>query len=323
MSAGRATDHGRWYVSFHGGDERHDRNNLHGYDAAGNHAGKLLSHAGLPDDAHVREVRGFAFGPDGDLYVANAWKGDSQVLRFAGIPGPDGRHAARGVFTRRDDANPGLDHPFHVAFGPDGNLFVPSQDSGIVGRYQGPAGARPGAPMPHPPALRGLAAGKLHPGTFVPSARHDPDGLRAVRHVLFGPDGLLWVADREGDRVSGYDPATGARVRSHRSRHFAAPIHLLAWPERGALLVGSRDGHGVVALNPATGDVSPLVERGAGGLREPSGLAWGPDGLLYVASRTGREVLRFDPATGKPAGKPFLSELPDAPEFLLWVPGRS
>ncbi len=323
MSDGSMTGHGRWYVSFHGGDDPHDRNNLHGYDGRGSHLGKLLSHEGLPDGAHLRELRGFAFGPDGDLYVANAWKGDSQVLRFAGTPGPDGRHAPRGVFTRRDDANPGLDHPFHVAFGPDGNLFVPSQDSGIVGRYQGPGGAAPGAPMPHPPALRGVAPGKLHPGTFVASARHDPDGLRTVRHVLFGPDGLLWVADREGDRVSGYDPATGARVRTHRSHSFAAPIHLLAWPERGALLVGSRDGHGVVALDPATGDVSPLVAHGAGGLREPSGLAWGPDGLLYVASRTGRAVLRFDPATGAPVGKPFLADLPDEPEFLLWTPAQA
>jgi hypothetical protein len=318
----KATPSGRWIVSFHGGDGPHARNNLHAYGADGTHLGKLLDTDGMAEAERPRELRGFAFGPDGDLYVANAWKGDSRVLRFAGAPDADGTHAFRGVFARRDDANLGLDHPFHVAFGPDGNLFVPSQDSGSVGRYGGPTGSAPGAPMPHPPALRELAGkGKLHPGTFVPSARHADDGLRAVRHVLFGPRGLLWVADREADRVSGYDPATGERVHAHRSRRFAGPVHLLHHPADGTLLVGSRDGHAVLRLDPTTGEHAPLVQEGAGGLREPSGLAWGPDGLLYVASRTGRSVLRFDPATGQPAGDPFLADLPDAPEFLLWVPG--
>ncbi|MFM9107658.1 MAG: hypothetical protein ACKOWF_13280 [Chloroflexota bacterium] len=308
-----------WYLSFHGGDDPGDRNNIHRYDAAGRHLGKALAHEGLPDGLALRELRGFVFGPDGDLYVANAWKGQSQILRFAGKPGADGRHAFRGVFIEQRRADPGLAHPFDVAFGPDGSLFVPSQDSDIVGRYYGPAAAdgAPGAPMPHPPAIAHLA-GSLPPGAFVPSHRHAADGLKAVRHAIFGADGALYVADRDRDAVNRYDRESGALTRSYRHGRLAAPVHLLPWPERDALLVGSRDRGTVIALDLASGEASDLLAKDAG-LKAPSGIAWGPDGLLHVADRTGRAVLRFDAGTGASRGA-LVEHLEDEPEFLAWVP---
>lgn len=308
-------------MTFHGGAEPHDWNNIHAFDAAGKPLGKALDIDGAPHGVALRELRGFAFGPDGDLYAANAYQDRSQILRFAGTPDRHGRHPFREVFVARHDGNRGLSHPFHVLFGPDGHLYVPSQDTDVVSRYAGPTAteAKPGSPLPLPPALRPYA-GDLHPGTFVPSARNVPGGLRAVRHALFGPDGALYVADRAADRVVRYDAVTGERQRDYAAPALAAPVHLLARPGDGRLLVGSRDRHAVVALDPATGEVAPLVAPGAGGLAKPGGLAVGPDGLLYVASRTGRAVLRFDPQTGEPAGS-FLTDLPDEPEFVAWVPG--
>jgi DNA-binding beta-propeller fold protein YncE len=310
-----------WYVSFHGGDDPDDRNNIHRYDRQGAHLGKALDGSSLPDGMRLRELRGFVFGPDGDLYVANAWKDQSQILRFAGAPGEDGRHAFRSVFAGQRRSDGGLAHPFDVAFGPDGHLYVPSQDSDIVGRYYGPASVdgEPGAPMPHPPAIAHLA-GKLPPGTFVPSARHSDTGLRAVRHAIFGPDGHLYVADRDRDSVGCYDRESGELLRRYRHDRLAAPVHLLPWPEQGALLAGSRDRDTVIALDLATGAARDLLDRGKHGLDAPSGLAWGPDGLLHVASRTGRSILRFDAATGGYEGA-LVSDLPDDPEFIAWVPG--
>src|SRR3954451_18670627 len=126
-----------WYVTFHGGDEDEAWNNIHVFSLDGKPLGKALATHSLPDDLELRELRGFAFGPDGDLYVANAYKGASQVLRFAGQPGADGKHAFREVYVERHADNPGLHHPFDVTFGPDGHLYVPSQDTNVVGRYFG------------------------------------------------------------------------------------------------------------------------------------------------------------------------------------------
>lgn len=322
----------RWYVTFHGGPGRHDLNNVHAYGPDGEPLGTVLDTRGLPHHAALREPRGFAFGPDGDLYVANAYRARSLVLRFGGQPDGRGTHPFRGVFV---DGQPGghgagvprpaLAHPFDVAFGPDGHLYVPNQDSGVVARYVGPTAAEgtPGDPMPHPPALAADPPGALPPGTFVPAAHggHRATGLRTVRHALFGPDGDLYVADRAAGSVKRYAAATGEPRGELGGGRLRGPIHLLFRGD-GALLVGSRDGDAVLAVDPASGMVDLLVEPGAGGLKEPAGLAFGPGGALYVASRGTKQILRFDPATGRPDPAPFVDRLPDHPEFLRLVDDR-
>jgi DNA-binding beta-propeller fold protein YncE len=309
----------QWYITFHGG-ERHAWNSIHRFDLVGTPAGTALASGSLPSHIALRELRGFAFGPDGDLYVANAWKGASQVLRFGGAPGDDGRHPFRAVFVEQHHANPGLSHPFDVAFGPDGHLYVPSQDTNVVSRYYGPdsADGKPGQPAPHPPALGHIDAKHLMPGTFVPSARHAPDGVRAVRRTVFGPDGDLYVADRDADSVKRYDAESGALRQEYRHHHLTTPVHLAFRPGDGLLLAGSRDGHAVFAIDTASGDLAPLVAPGAGGLRSPGGLAFDTDGRLYVCSRQTRQILRFD-ATGAPDPEPFIEGLKDAPEFIALV----
>lgn len=311
-----------WYCSFHGGDDAGEWNNIHAFSEDGEHLGKVLASHDLPQGVGLRELRGFAFGPDGDLYVANAWQDRSQVLRFGGTRGADGRHPFREVFVERQRDNPGLAHPFHVAFGPDHNLFIPSQDTNVVGRYHGPTSSvgTPGSPMAHPPALAEEDHDKLLAGTFVPAAKHVKTGLHAVRHVLFAPDGLLYVCDREADAVHAYHPTSGALQRSYRHGALAAPVHLLWWPERQTLLVGSRDRDEVVHLDPASGAVEVVIPKGTGGLDAPAGLAWTSDGRLAVASRMGRAILTFRPDPAHPDPRQLVQELRDHPEFLMLVP---
>jgi DNA-binding beta-propeller fold protein YncE len=310
----------RWRITFHGGADARGRNNMHAYTLDGQSLGPVLADDALPHHVRLRELRGFEIGPDGLLYVANASKERSQILRFQGAVDRHGRHRFVDVFTEGHRHNSGLEHPFMVAFSPDGHLFVPSQDTRVVTRYFGPEAreGEPGAPMPRPPALRDIPADALHPGTFVPSERHASTGVRAIRAVRFGADGRLYVADPKANRIRQYDATTGAWMRDFADPALVTPIHLLALPDDGRILVGSRDTHAVLALDPARGAFATVVPPGAGGLRAPAGLAFGPDGSLYVASRTGRSILRFDPATGAPAG-PFLRDLPDEPEFIALV----
>jgi hypothetical protein len=313
---------GLWYVSFHGGDDRQDWNNIHRFTTAGEHSGGALDRDTLPHDSKLRELRGFRFGPDGDLYVANAYKDRSQILRFEGRPNATGKHAFAGVFAEGHAHNRGLAHPFDVEFGPDGNLFVPSQDTSLVGRYYGPATTttgEAGSAMPLPASLRDFPDGTFHPGTFVPSAHRVSTGLREVRHAIFGPEGHLFVADRTANRVKRYDGTTGELLREYDAKHLVTPIHLLWLADDHRLLIGSRDRHAVLAMDPESGETAELIPPKSGGLASPAGLALGPDGMLYVASRDGRQILRFDPKTGRPDDRPFIDNLPDRPEFLTFV----
>jgi streptogramin lyase len=289
----------RWYITFHGGDDPHEWNNIHVFGLDGAPQGKALDAQTLPDDLELRELRGFAFGPDGDLYVANAYKDASQVLRFSGKPGPQGKHAFQEVYVEQHKTNPGLAHPFDVAFGPDDHLYVPSQDTNVVGRYYGPK--------------------PLLPGTFVPSQRHASNGVRTVRRAIFGPDGDLYVADRDTDSVKRYHGSSGAFTREYRHQHLTTPVHLTFRAGDGALLAGSRDRHAIFAIDIATGEIAPLVAPGAGGLLAPAGMAFGLDGTLYVCSRETKQILRFDATTGAPDPTPFIDDLEDFPEFISLV----
>jgi DNA-binding beta-propeller fold protein YncE len=310
-----------WYISFHGGDDDTDWNNIHVFDLAGKPLGKALATHTLPGGLELRELRGFEFGPDGALYVANAYQHASQVLRFTGDVNKHQQHEFIDIFVSRHQDNPGLAHPFDVSFGPDQNLYVPSQDTNVVGRYYGPhgAGGHPGQPMPFPEALAHENVRHLPPGTFVPSAEHVPEGVRTVRRTLFGPGGDLFVADRDSNSVKRYETTSGKLRAIYKHHKLEKPVHLVVRPDDGAVLVGSREQNAIFVLDPETEAIDMLVKPSAGGLDAPAGMAIGPDGKLYVCSRKGKSILRFDPQTGVPDPEPFISGLRDYPEFISLV----
>ena len=306
-----------WYITFHGGAESTELNNIHVFSRDGKKLRKALNRSSLPGHVTLRELRGFTLGPDGNVYVVNAFEDYSQVLRFAGRLNDDGRHDFIDVFVEyHDPNNPGLQHPFSVVFDARGDLYVTSQNTSVTLRYHGPhsqAGLA-GKPMPLPSALRGADEHRFHPGTFCASATHASNGLKTVRKALFA-HGLLYVVDRDSDCVRKYDAVTGLYQGHIAAKGFIdKPIHLALKDD--VLYVGNRGNESIVRFNLRDEHVSTFIAPKSGGLRNPAGLAFGDDGYFYVASRGTRQILRYRSDDGRPEGKPFIDGLPDDPEFI-------
>jgi hypothetical protein len=310
-----------WYVSFHGGEEKTSLNNIHVYSTDGRKLRKALNKKSLGQGVNLRELRGFVFGPDGNLYVVNAYFEYSEVLKFRGSLNNDGQHDFAGVFVKHHaDLNPGIDHPFNVAFDSNGDLYISSQNTNLVARYHGPLSktGEPGTPMPLPEHLE---KNKLPPGTFVPSAKLAPNGLLEVRTVMFAPNGDLYIADRAADCVRIYEARTGHFLRDLVSRadQVDKPIHLMLSPDGRYLFVGSGGSDSILRHDIGQNSTSVFIRPKSGGLNGPAGMAFGDDRLFYVASRNTKEILCYDSKDGRPVNKPFIKDLDDNPEFLMLV----
>jgi hypothetical protein len=312
-----------WYISFHGGDEKVSLNNIHVYSTDGVKLRKALNKKSLESGVNLRELRGFTFGPDRNLYVVNAFFEYSEVLKFKGSLNKSGQHDFLGVFVKRHaDLNPGIDHPFNLAFDSNGDLYVSSQNTNLVARYHGPLGktGQPGTPMPLPQALD--LEKEAPPGTFVPSAKLAANGLQDVRAAIFALNNeFLYVADRAADCVRTYEAGTGRYLRNlvSRSDELDKPIHLLHSPDGRYLFIGSGGNDSILRHDLNRNATSVFVAPKSGGLNGPAGMGFGDDGFLYLASRNTKEILRYDANDGRPSSKPFIKDLADNPEFLMLV----
>jgi len=218
-------------------------------DATGAPVGNFV----LPARDGLESPFGMAFGPDGNLYVANGLKPDGSTPSTNSVLRYDGQS---GAFI--DEFCSGFPAALtQLAFGPDGNLYVSVGNA--VFRSNGTTGgcsafAGPGSPL-------NLAAG-----------------------LTFGPDGNLYVGSFLGNEVLRYDGATGAYL----------------------------DVFATVPLAGSDGNVG--------------GVTFGPDGDLYVTLiNTGNDIWRFDGTTGASKGAfiPASDPHPDGPVFLLFGPDNT
>ncbi|MCP5143382.1 MAG: DUF4347 domain-containing protein [Gammaproteobacteria bacterium] len=112
-------------------------------------------------DTHLANPGGLAYGPDGNLYVADY--GAGKVVRFDGTT---------GAFID-DFVASGLSNPLGLEFGPDGKLYVANRGSAGVLRYDAGSGA-------------------LDAGFVVGSISNAED-------LTFGPDGNIYGRYRRRD----------------------------------------------------------------------------------------------------------------------------
>src|SRR5690348_5515559 len=94
------------YVVFHGGGGSSVIANAYSYaDSGGSPITKGV--LDIPGDVKNAELRDIGFGPDGSLYVVNSRSSGSSIMKFAGKPGADGKHAFAGDISPQ----PATPHP--------------------------------------------------------------------------------------------------------------------------------------------------------------------------------------------------------------------
>ncbi|TWU08136.1 LamG-like jellyroll fold domain-containing protein [Stieleria varia] len=179
--------------------------------------GTLVGDFVAASDPSLSGPGGLAFGPDGNLYVADY--GASKVVRFDG---------ATGTFID-DFVASGLTSPLGLEFGPDGDLYVANRGSAGVLRYDGTTGVLDSgfnvASISGAEDLTFGPDGNLYVGSTSGVIRVDATtgatstfiangtgGLLLATGVEFGPDGNLYVADQNADTIRRYDGTTGAYI---------------------------------------------------------------------------------------------------------------
>ena len=286
--------------------------------------------------AHPLHIaRGFALVGD-DLYIANAWLKDSHIARYH-------RHGDTFRFEEvlaKTEQVAAMVHPFDVELGDDGRIYISCQDTNTVVSLV-PKTRKPAPVAAH--LRKHYPNGKFLPGTLVASSQGNlpeygklapldvpaPLGLRVVldkrgkpRHSVRGiivHKKHLYVADEAGDAVKVFNVRSGELMAHITGRALKAPVHLILHDE--TLYIGASGSGSILALDltstPLKGEIKARVVID-GKLDAPSGFAIGPDGDLYVAERKKQRVRRFS-SKGKKKGT-FIDDLPDMPEFLVYVP---
>ncbi len=324
-----------WYISFNGEGKDGVNNILVYHDDGTPHTNPDLLPTG-GSNPPLQELRGFQIVND-LLYVVNAYKDYSQILVYQNSGGKY-VPCTQPILASKATVNSIL-HPFDLAFDPDGNCYVSSQDTNLVTGLDSTGHALSVAPY-----LQGMdSADTFLAGTFVassigalpnvptptPPSVPAPQGLsfticsgkvsNSVRDVLFY-NGYLYVVDEPGNAVKVYDGETGALYGQIAGGSLFAPVHLFLSENTKTLYVGSTGNDSVVSYDLEDGAPLGIVTPTLfidGKASSPAGMALDAAGNFYVADRKDKKIARFLPDGTK---SDFIADLPDEPEFILYVP---
>jgi streptogramin lyase len=242
----------------------------------------------------------------------------------------------------------GLTRSQGLAFGPDGSLYVSSQDSQSVLRFDGNTGAVLGVFVPRgsggltlPMGLAFGPDGNLYVSSFGTSSilRYDgrtgaflsafvpagSGGLDGPTGVTFGPDGSLYVGCGANNSILRYNGRSGAFIDVFvpASRQgLYAPVDPVFGPD-GNLYVNNYYANSVMRYDGKTGaSLGAFVPANSGGLSGPTSLVFGPDDNLYIASADNDSILRYQGTNGAFID-PFVSRGSGgliSPAWLLFSP---
>jgi hypothetical protein len=191
--------------------------------------------------------------------------------------GPRTTASFQGALLGTFASGHGLTQPSGLAIGSDTNLYVNSNGTNQVFRFDGTTGAFIDVVV---------AAGS--------------GGLSKPTGLTFGPDHNLYVASNITNNILRYGGTTGQFLGVFASGGgLVKPDLGLIFGPDGNLYVSSNGTNQVLRYNGVTGQfMGVFVAAGSGGLVLPAGLAFGHDGNLYVSSNGGRNVLRYSGTNG-------------------------
>lgn len=330
-----------FYVSF-SGESSKPINNVYALSASG----QTLSKTVLDTSHTYQELRGMVFGPDGKLYVSQAYKNASAILQFSST-------VPQGGFTRTylsayatPSASSGLLHPYQPIFGTDGNLYVSSQDTNVVTAFYGPAQSSSGQAMPDSPFLvQNYSTGHFNPGTFIAAYSADKGapaftpvptskgGLtfdnsgsskHSVRGLAFDNLGHLFVTDEGKDRIGVYDATSGAflgAITQSSNHSLKDPVALFFYPTTSTLYIGSPGNQRLFTYDVtkvAKGDFKAnVLIHDSKRLDKLSGIAVDANGAIYTCSRKTDQIYKWSPQGSSPAV--FAGPFTDTPEQIVAV----
>ena len=252
---------------------------------------------GPASDAMLNEPYGLAVDDAGHLYIADRL--NHRIRRVDLRSGTIATVAGGGSLSGEAKEGPateiGLSDAGGIALDGKGHLYVADVAAHRVWSLD-------------------LASGRMRPFAGTGKGKHDPDGPHATeigflgpRAVAVGPDGTIYVVERNGNTVRAIDPAslsvatiagTGAKGRSGdggpaMGATFDGPKEI-AVDREGNLLIVDTENQAIRRIDGRSGVITTLAgpSRQAG-LDRPHGVAVGLDGAIVIGDTNHHRVRKI------------------------------